>query len=35
MREIADGGDPVVPSTIEDATVLETLRPALRRGDSQ
>ena len=32
MREIADGRDPVVPSTIEDATVLETLRPALRPG---
>jgi propionyl-CoA synthetase len=31
MREIADGKDPVVPSTIEDETVLENLRPALRR----
>jgi propionyl-CoA synthetase len=32
MREIADGQQPVVPSTIEDETVLESLRPALRRG---
>jgi propionyl-CoA synthetase len=32
MREIADGGAPVVPGTIEDATVLDTLRPMLRRG---
>jgi len=31
MRDIADGIDPVVPSTIEDATVLDALRPALRR----
>ncbi len=31
MRQIADGEDPAVPSTIEDAAVLETLRPALRR----
>ena len=31
MREIADGKDPAVPSTIEDAGVLDTLRPALRR----
>jgi propionyl-CoA synthetase len=31
MREIADGADPAVPSTIEDAGVLDTLRPALRR----
>jgi propionyl-CoA synthetase len=30
MREIADGKDPAVPSTIEDAAVLDTLRPALR-----
>jgi propionyl-CoA synthetase len=29
MREIADGKDAVVPSTIEDAGVLDTLRPAL------
>jgi len=31
MREIADGKDATVPSTIEDETVLDTLRPALRR----
>ena len=30
MREIADGGDPPVPSTIEDPTVLERLTPVLR-----
>ncbi len=30
MREIADGGDPVPPSTIEDASVLDRLRPVLR-----
>ena len=30
MREIADGKTPTVPSTIEDATVLETLTPVLR-----
>ncbi|WP_426566501.1 propionyl-CoA synthetase [Angustibacter sp. McL0619] len=30
MREIADGGTPVVPSTIEDATVLDALAPVLR-----
>jgi propionyl-CoA synthetase len=30
MREIADGHDPAVPSTIDDASVLETLRPYLR-----
>jgi propionyl-CoA synthetase len=29
MREIADGKDPVVPSTIEDPAVLEDLRPML------
>jgi propionyl-CoA synthetase len=29
MREIADGKDAAVPSTIEDAGVLDTLRPAL------
>ncbi len=29
MREIADGKVPVVPSTIEDESVLERLRPAL------
>ncbi len=32
MREIADGHDPAVPSTIEDVAVLDSLRPALRRG---
>jgi len=31
MREIADGKDAAVPSTIEDPTVLDSLRPALRR----
>ena len=31
MREIADGKDAAVPSTIEDAAVLDALRPALRR----
>ena len=30
MSSIADGGDPVVPSTIEDASVLDALRPVLR-----
>jgi propionyl-CoA synthetase len=30
MREIADGKDAVVPSTIEDAGVLDALRPVLR-----
>ncbi len=30
MREIADGKDSPVPSTIEDESVLDTLRPALR-----
>ena len=32
MRQIADGGSPVVPSTIEDASVLEALTSVLRRG---
>ena len=32
MRQIADGGSPAVPSTIEDASVLEALRPVLTRG---
>ena len=32
MREIADGHDVPVPSTIEDPAVLDALRPALRRG---
>ncbi len=31
MREIADGKDAAVPSTIEDASVLDNLRPSLRR----
>jgi propionyl-CoA synthetase len=31
MREIADGKDATVPSTIEDAGVLDRIRPALRR----
>ncbi len=31
MRQIADGTDAPVPSTIEDAGVLDKLRPALRR----
>jgi propionyl-CoA synthetase len=30
MREIADGGDPAVPSTIEDPAVLDALTPVLR-----
>ncbi len=30
MREIADGRNPNTPSTIEDAGVLDSLRPALR-----
>ncbi|MGN6574895.1 MAG: propionyl-CoA synthetase [Nocardioides sp.] len=33
MREIADGKDAAVPSTIEDPGVLDTIRPQLRRGD--
>jgi propionyl-CoA synthetase len=32
MREIADGGSPTVPSTIEDARVLDVLTPVLRRS---
>ncbi|HEY7042627.1 MAG TPA: propionyl-CoA synthetase [Nocardioidaceae bacterium] len=32
MRQIADGGEPAVPSTIEDASVLDTIRPALRNS---
>ncbi|MGZ4627526.1 MAG: propionyl-CoA synthetase [Oryzihumus sp.] len=31
MREMADGATPAVPSTIEDASVLEALAPVLRR----
>ena len=30
MREIADGKVPVVPGTIEDASVLDALTPVLR-----
>jgi propionyl-CoA synthetase len=30
MREIADGGSPNVPSTIEDPAVLDALTPVLR-----
>jgi len=33
MRGIADGRDEPVPSTIEDAGVLDALRPVLRGGD--
>ncbi len=33
MREIADGKDSPVPSTIEDESVLDTLRPVLRREE--
>jgi propionyl-CoA synthetase len=33
MREIADGKQAVVPSTIEDEQVLDRLRPALREQD--
>jgi propionyl-CoA synthetase len=32
MRGIADGGDEPVPSTIENADVLDALRPVLRRS---
>lgn len=32
MREIADGGSPATPPTIEDSSVLETLTPVLRPG---
>jgi propionyl-CoA synthetase len=32
MRQIADGGSPAVPSTIEDPSVLEALTPILLRG---
>lgn len=31
LREIADGRRAAIPSTIEDESVLERLRPALRR----
>ena len=33
MREIADGKNPAVPSTIEDAGVLDALRPVLVAED--
>jgi propionyl-CoA synthetase len=32
MRQLADGQDPAVPSTIEDTAVLDRLRPVLRPG---
>ncbi|HET8595351.1 MAG TPA: propionyl-CoA synthetase [Intrasporangium sp.] len=32
MREIADGANPAVPATIEDASVLDALAPVLRGG---
>ena len=32
LRAIADGKDEPVPSTIEDPTVLETLRPTLQKN---
>ncbi|MBB2985209.1 acetate--CoA ligase [Terracoccus luteus] len=32
MRELADGGSPTVPATIEDAGVLDALAPVLRDG---
>jgi propionyl-CoA synthetase len=31
MRGIADGADEPIPSTIDDASVLDALRPVLRR----
>lgn len=34
MREMADGKSPTVPSTIEDASVLDTLRPVLTHESS-
>jgi propionyl-CoA synthetase len=34
MRQIADGADPMVPSTIEDPAVLDALRPVLRPEQS-
>jgi hypothetical protein len=30
MRQDADGEEPAVPSTIEDASVLDTIRASLR-----
>ncbi|MET7418505.1 propionyl-CoA synthetase [Dactylosporangium sp. NPDC005555] len=35
MRGIADGGDPAVPSTIEDPAVLDALRPILRSAEKR
>jgi propionyl-CoA synthetase len=32
MRGIADGADETVPSTIDDASVLDALRPVLRKA---
>lgn len=32
MRQIADGVEAPVPSTIDDAAVLDTLRPVLRKA---
>ncbi|MFY9916717.1 MAG: propionyl-CoA synthetase [Nocardioidaceae bacterium] len=32
MRQIADGDDPAVPSTIEDPAALDAMRQSLRRG---
>ena len=32
MRQIADGVEAPVPSTIDDASVLDTLRPVLRKA---
>jgi propionyl-CoA synthetase len=32
MRGIADGSDEPVPSTIENADVLDAMRPVLRRS---
>lgn len=32
MRQLADGAEPVVPSTIEDVAVLDNLRTVLRPG---
>lgn len=32
MRGIADGHDEPIPSTVDDASVIEALRPVLRRS---
>ncbi|MET8677993.1 propionyl-CoA synthetase [Streptomyces sp. NPDC004647] len=34
MRDIADGGDPELPATIEDSSVIDALRPLLRNGEA-